>query len=135
MALIFNVGWGGIADIRVFDAGSQGLADLLVWRCNDQGLARGNDGAWCFVESSGLATTRVWFVDARGSADLVICFVSSQGLLRLAPEPSAGGAAVSVAHHDVGHGRKPNVLNMLACWPSPTWCLAAKSVSMLRLRE
>lgn len=80
MALIYNVGWGGIADIRVFDAGSQGLADLLVWRCDDQGLARGNDGAWCFVNSSGLATTRVWFVDSRGSADLVICYVSSRGL-------------------------------------------------------
>jgi len=36
MALIYRVGWSGVADITVFDAGSQGLADLLVWRTEDQ---------------------------------------------------------------------------------------------------
>jgi hypothetical protein len=80
MALIYSVGWTGVADFRAFEAGSQGLADLLVWRTEDQGLARRDDGAWCFVSSSGLATSRVWFVDSRGVADLVICFVGSRGL-------------------------------------------------------
>ncbi len=46
----------------------------------DQGPARGDDGAWCFVDSSGLAVTRVWLTDQRGSADLVIGYVSSRGL-------------------------------------------------------
>ena len=80
VALIYRVGWTGVADFRVFEVGSQGLADLLVWQAEDQGLARRDDGVWCFVSSSGLATSRVWFVDSRGVSDLVICFVGSRGL-------------------------------------------------------
>jgi hypothetical protein len=80
VALVYRVGWTGVADFRVFEVGSQGLADLLVWQTEDEGLARRDDGVWCFVNSGGLATSRVWFVDSRGVSDLVICFVGSRGL-------------------------------------------------------
>jgi len=47
VALIYNTGWGGVADIRVFDVGSQGLADLLVWQTQDQaGLPPHAFGSW-----------------------------------------------------------------------------------------
>lgn len=80
MALIYKADSIGSADATVFEVGSQGLADLLVWRTEDQGLARGDDGVWCFVNSSGLASSRIWFADSGGLADLAICFVSSRGL-------------------------------------------------------
>lgn len=80
MALIFEATSSGTADVRVFVTEQQGLADLLVWHTNEQGAARGDDGAWCYVEHSGLASSRVWFVDSRGNADLTICLVSSRGL-------------------------------------------------------
>jgi hypothetical protein len=80
MALIYRSPSNGVADIAVFQAGAQGLADLLVWVTPDQGLARGEDGVWCFVDSSGLATTRIWLTDQRGAADLAVFYVASRGL-------------------------------------------------------
>jgi len=80
MALIYLSEWAGTSDIRVHETTSQGLADLLVWHTNDQGLARSDEGVWCFVESSGLASSRVFFVSSGGSADLTICLAPSRGL-------------------------------------------------------
>jgi len=78
MAIVAVVGSSGLADVRVRVVESQGLADLLVCPVSSQGSARGNDGLWCFVDSVGLASSRVYYTSS--GSDLTICFVDSQGL-------------------------------------------------------
>lgn len=74
MAMIFEVGNRGAADILVYVTRDRAAADLFVCKVGSEDPAEG-DGLWRSVRTKEAATTSVHFVPSRAEADLAIHYV------------------------------------------------------------
>lgn len=78
MALIYQAGNQGDAQVRAALVDSPGAADLCVHRVLARGQARG-DALWFITRDRDEASARVWF-GSIGMSQVKICFVDSYGL-------------------------------------------------------
>lgn len=76
MAKVFVTDSSYDADIKVSKASSEYDADLKVFVVGSEYEAT-SDGLWCYVDSSGQATSKITWVESGG--DLKVFFVDSSG--------------------------------------------------------